>query len=82
MEPNRLVSKPQVRDTAGGEDSSADLETLQHAQRTLKERGYYQGAVDGIMGARTRAAIAAFQRDANMEPTGRLDAVTLTQLHQ
>ena len=82
MEPNRLISKPQVRDTAGGEDSSADLETLQHVQRTLKERGYYQGAVDGIMGARTRAAIAAFQRDANMEPTGRLDAATLTQLLQ
>jgi localization factor PodJL len=55
---------------------------MQQVQRSLKERGYYQGAVDGIMGARTRAAIAAFQRDANMEPTGRLDAATLTQLLQ
>jgi N-acetylmuramoyl-L-alanine amidase len=30
-------------------------------QRRLGELGYYHGVVDGIMGSRTRAAIAAYE---------------------
>jgi len=43
------------------------------AQTLLTRRGYYLGAVDGIEGARTRAAVRRFQADANLPVTGRLD---------
>lgn len=39
-------------------------------QHLLAARGYYDGAVDGIAGRRTRAAIRRFQRDAGLPVTG------------
>ena len=39
-------------------------------QHLLAARGYYNGAVDGIAGRRTRAAIRRFQRDAGLPVTG------------
>lgn len=32
-------------------------------QRFLQEQGYYDGAIDGIYGRRTRAAVTEFQND-------------------
>ena len=45
-----------------------DIETLQADLRTL---GYDPGPVDGILGARTAAAIRAYQRDAGLPVDGR-----------
>jgi hypothetical protein len=39
-------------------------------QRRLARRGYYHGAIDGIVGPGTRSAIAEFQGDHGQEPTG------------
>ena len=41
-------------------------------QRSLHRLGYDPGPVDGILGARTRAAIRAFQADAGLPVTGRI----------
>ena len=49
-------------------------------QNTLKQRGYTVGDVDGIFGAMTRDAVTAFQRDANLSPTGIADDKTLQTL--
>src|SRR6266567_4061570 len=38
-----------------------DAGTVAAVQRRLGEFGYYHGAVDGVMGPRTRAAIAAYE---------------------
>jgi hypothetical protein len=38
-----------------------DGSTVAAVQRRLGEMGYYHGVVDGVIGARTRAAIAAFE---------------------
>src|SRR5262245_7932192 len=47
------------------------------AQRQLKERGYYTGPVDGVIGPATENALRAYQRDRGLKVTGRLDSPTL-----
>jgi hypothetical protein len=44
--------------------------TTRAAQAALLELGYYSGVADGLNGARTVAAVRAFQRDAGIEPDG------------
>jgi len=50
------------------------------AQRVLSQRGYYRGAIDGIIGPQTRAAIRAWQADVGLPVTGNLDARTIRSL--
>ena len=49
-------------------------------QRTLVERGYDPGAIDGAMGWRTRGALREFQRSVGLPATGRTDDATLAAL--
>lgn len=49
-------------------------------QIALARSAISSGSIDGVMGAQTRAALAAFQTANNLPPTGELDAVTKTQL--
>ena len=50
------------------------------AQRQLKERGYYAGPVDGVIGPATENALRAYQRDRGLKVTGRLDSPTVRSL--
>jgi S1-C subfamily serine protease len=50
------------------------------AQRALAALGYSPGAADGVMGPRTRQAIAAFQRDTGLPVTGEPDRPTMAAL--
>ena len=50
------------------------------AQQRLKDRGYYLGPVDGVLGAATEAALRAYQRDRGPKVTGRLDSPTVRSL--
>lgn len=45
-------------------------ELVAQIQEALANANYYDGAVDGLMGARTSAAIRAFEQAQRMEPTG------------
>jgi len=56
---------------------AADVRT---AQRQLKERGYYAGPVDGVIGPATENALRAYQRDRGLKVTGRLDSPTVRSL--
>jgi len=49
-------------------------------QQALKEKGHDPGPVDGILGPSTRAALQAFQKSQGLDPSGRLDRVTLAKL--
>ena len=51
-----------------------------HAQIRLKHKGYKPGPVDGLMGNKTRKAIANFQWDTGLPITGELDRKTLKGL--
>jgi len=51
-----------------------------NVQEALRQRGYYHGPVDGIFGARTRAAIRRFQNSIGAKSTGYLTAVEASRL--
>jgi hypothetical protein len=49
-------------------------------QDRLARRGYYQGSVDGVAGARTRSAIARYESTHGLIADGRIDARLLRSL--
>ena len=53
---------------------------VEAVQRRLIELGYDPGVADGLMGPRTRTAIASLQRDRGLTQSGRIDAATLAAL--
>jgi hypothetical protein len=75
----RRTSAPSLRTSYDDELalSPALLETL---QRNLAAGGYYGGAIDGRLTTRTRAALADFQREYHLRPSGHLDRATATAL--
>jgi len=57
-----------------------DSQTVRQAQKTLNDRGFRTGGVDGKMGPQTQAALVNFQRAEKLQPTGKLDRQTLAAL--
>lgn len=55
-------------------------ETVRAAQVRLAELGYFDGAVDGIWGRQSSAAVQEFQMANKLRPTGELDRRTLEAL--
>jgi len=49
-------------------------------QSELEKLGYYNGAIDGILGDQTEAALARYQQDKDMSVSGTVDAATLQSL--
>lgn len=49
-------------------------------QTALKERGYYQGAIDGIYGTNTKNAVLNFQRDNGLAADGIVGKDTMNAL--
>jgi hypothetical protein len=76
---NRLAQSPaQGAASGGGELSAAQAREL---QRLLAARGHDIGPVDGIIGARTRAAVAAERRRLGL-PDGAIGEAFLVRLRQ
>ncbi|HEX9104592.1 MAG TPA: peptidoglycan-binding domain-containing protein [Polyangia bacterium] len=53
---------------------------MRQLQRNLVDGGYYSGAIDGALGARTRAALADFQREYHLAVSGHLNRATAEAL--
>ena len=53
---------------------------VERAQQALKQAGHDPGPVDGVAGARTTAALEAYQKAKGLRVTGRLDDATLARL--
>ena len=79
---DRAKSRPS-RSTASNSSSVADSKKSggdediirvgvdpKQVQSALKNAGYYNGNIDGKIGAQTRKAIAKFQKDNNLNPDG------------
>jgi hypothetical protein len=49
-------------------------------QSQLAKRGYYRGAIDGVLGDQTEAAIARYQEKNDLSVTGVVTAATLQSL--
>lgn len=61
------IARPVIRVQAV---PSMEQAYIRAAQKELRGHGYDAGPVDGTMGARTRAAVRAYQRDAGLPVTG------------
>jgi peptidoglycan hydrolase-like protein with peptidoglycan-binding domain len=57
-----------------------DAQTVQKVQKTLNDRGFRTGGIDGRMGPQTQAALVNFQRAEKLQPSGKLDKPTLMAL--
>jgi peptidoglycan hydrolase-like protein with peptidoglycan-binding domain len=55
-------------------------ERVRRVQERLAAAGFDPGPADGVAGARTRAALRAFQEARGLGPTGEPDGPTLTEL--
>jgi peptidoglycan hydrolase-like protein with peptidoglycan-binding domain len=56
-------------------------EAVKEAQERLQTLGYQAGSADGVMGAKTIAALKKFQSDHSLPVTGQLDRKTLDALN-
>jgi peptidoglycan hydrolase-like protein with peptidoglycan-binding domain len=65
---------------AVGETTITVSSTVMNLQKLLVDRGFYNGAVDGIMGNQTRTAIVAAQKAYNLIPDGIAGSQTLAAL--
>jgi peptidoglycan hydrolase-like protein with peptidoglycan-binding domain len=60
--------------------SAASSEEIRKVQKSLSDKGYDAGPIDGKLGHRTRAAIRQYQASENLTVTGHLDAETAGKL--
>lgn len=69
------------RDTQRGtEGNQAGAHQIRRAQEALKAEGHDPGPIDGVMGPKTQEALRQFQRQENLQETGRLDRQTAEKL--
>jgi Putative peptidoglycan binding domain len=60
--------------------TQSDNGVVSSVQSQLAKRGYYGGAVDGVLGDQTEAAIARYQEDNDLSVTGTVTSATLQSL--
>jgi uncharacterized protein YecT (DUF1311 family) len=65
---------------SGGAQAPLGRDAIRQAQEGLNWRSYDAGVADGVMGSRTRQALAVFQRDHGLAATGEPDEQTMAAL--
>ncbi|MGZ5545094.1 MAG: peptidoglycan-binding domain-containing protein [Limisphaerales bacterium] len=63
-----------------GYDGLPPDQVVADVQGALQRLGYYQGAIDGVLGPATQDAIENYQRDHGLPVTGGIDARTLASM--
>jgi peptidoglycan hydrolase-like protein with peptidoglycan-binding domain len=71
---------PNEHKSKAAEEKTESSESVVKAQRVLKDKGYYDASVDGLMGPRTEAALRSFQEKEGLTPTGSLNKETRKKL--
>ncbi len=75
------VEIPESWRDSGETSSGVDMKKVVHnIQLILKKNGYDAGSVDGVMGTKTKAAIAAFQGDNGLTANGAVDEQLVRKL--
>jgi localization factor PodJL len=75
------VQIPDAWQEGGEKTASVDVKkAVQNIQAVLNKNGYEAGNPDGVMGGKTKAAIAQFQKDNGMNPTGEIDETLVRTL--
>jgi hypothetical protein len=62
------------------EEDRYDAQDRRRVQAALRDLGYYDGAIDGVIGPETRAAIRRYQHELGAPMSGRLTAAEATRL--
>ena len=75
------VTIPDAWRESDAKTASVDMkQAVRNIQMILNKNGYDAGSADGVMGAKTKVAIAAFQKDNGMEATGEVDEKLVRKL--
>lgn len=61
-------------------DVAATLPTNEQIQQALKNAGFYEGSVDGVLGKKSKAAIIAFQEQNGLTADGKVGKKTWAKL--
>src|SRR5262245_60648901 len=69
------MGKGRMRAAGGG-----NREQVKAVQQALKDKGHDPGAVDGVMGPKTRTALKDFQKKEGIKDTGQMDLETMAKL--
>jgi peptidoglycan hydrolase-like protein with peptidoglycan-binding domain len=69
-----------VRDMQYDFQRWAPSETVREVQQVLRDQGYYDGPLDGVLNPQFRRAIANFQRAKELPRTAHLDGRTMAAL--
>jgi len=60
--------------------AAKQTDNVKQVQQTLRDKGYYSGPVDGVMGSQTRRSLGQYQKAEGFPVTNRLDARTAENL--
>jgi localization factor PodJL len=71
-----------IAEAAGDKAALSENDRVALVQKLLAERGFDPGPADGLLGAQTIQAIAAFQEDAGLPRTGRIDSGLVAALQE
>ena len=76
------AKQPQAAEqsSAGSSQKAQGDEQVKKAQEKLSQQGQNPGAADGVLGPKTQAALKDFQKQNNLEPSGKLDSQTIAAL--
>ena len=78
--PSPAPSVAPVPGSAMPEEEGYDAQDRRRVQAALRDLGYYDGAIDGVFGPETRAAIRRYQHELGVSMSGRLTAAEATRL--
>lgn len=75
-----LPASPETAPRAVSPSSAQISSLVRQVQIALLARGYYRGAIDGVVGRETRAALTRFQTGNGLDVTGTITPETLDAL--
>jgi hypothetical protein len=78
--PDSYTQDPYSYYTGYASPAQSDNAVVSSVQSQLTKLGYYRGAVDGVAGDETEAALARYQEDNDLSVTGTVTAATLQSL--
>jgi peptidoglycan hydrolase-like protein with peptidoglycan-binding domain len=69
-----------ARTGSAGELVDLGPDQIRQVQIVLREKGFYRGEPDGVLGSATTQALIVFQRKQGLQASGRIDTRTVTAL--